>query len=185
MDRLLLKIIQSLNTGTTKIRDSHLNRYDFLRTQLPLVNVGQDTDFQRTYSGLFQLRYMAQQHRSAYFGMMEQEKNNAAHSFSTLLAAYHQQIGRWEVSFISKLIAIIDPNRPVWDSLVSKQLDLSLPLQRDQASCAAAYAALEAKMRGLLQHALFPDVLTAFTTCFPNRPYQPMRILDVAIWGLG
>jgi hypothetical protein len=184
-DQLLNLVIQSLAQGTTKITVGHLNRYDFLRAQLPLVNVAQDNQFQQTFSGLFKLRYMEQAHRPIYFGTMEQQKNNAALNFPALLDAYHQQTGRWEVSFISKLIAIIDPNRPVWDSIVSRRLALALPVARNQANCAAAYVALNESMQGLLQRALFPNVLAGFAARFPGRLYQPMRILDTTIWGLG
>ncbi|HWQ93270.1 MAG TPA: hypothetical protein VN673_16465, partial [Clostridia bacterium] len=172
-EALLSALEQSLTEGTTRITESHLERYDFLREQLPFVNVATDSDFQRTYSGLYRLRFMEKKHRAIYFETMEAQKLSTTLSFPDLLFDYHKRTGRWEVSFISKLIAIIEPNHPVWDSLVSTRLGLALPLQRDHESCSAAYALLETTMRGLLSHELFLKVLQAFALKFPNHNYKP------------
>jgi hypothetical protein len=179
-------IIRSLRSGATKISDSHLNRYDLIRSQLQQVDVDSDAIFQATFSGLFQLRWMPRQHRPIYFGMMQQQKNIVCgHSFRDLLQAYQNQTGRWDVSFITKLIAIIDPNRIVWDSLVSRRLGLSLPVAKDLEICDKRYKELSERMIRFLEHQKFARVLNAFDERFPGRDYKPMRILDAAIWGLG
>jgi len=185
-DTIIDAIIQSLNNGTTKITDNHLNRYDQLRNELQRVDVGNDANFQSVFSGLFQLRWMPRQHRPIYFGMMQQQKEIAhTHSFCGLLQEYHQQTGRWEVSFITKLMAIIDPNRSVWDSLVSQRFGLGLPVVRDMETCVERYEDLSERMAGLIAHRQFPCVVDAFEERFPGRGYKQMRILDATIWGLG
>ena len=183
---LLNRVIVSLAVphGTTKITASHLNRYDWLRAQLPVRNVSIDLGFQKTFSGLFRLRYMPTRHRPTYFGMMEANKGGIALSFAHILAAYHNATTRWEVSFVSKLIHIIDPNQAVWDSLVSGHLGLAIPPGRNLANCTHAYGQLTAEMTSLLAHPLFPAVQAAFNARFPGRAYTPMRILDASIWGL-
>lgn len=173
-----------LPNGVTKITAGHLNRYDLLRTQLPVCNVGTDLGFQRTFSGLFQLRYMKQAHRPVFFRMMEANKAGAALGFAHILAAYQAATGRWEVSFVSKLIHIIDPNQAVWDSLVSGHLGLAIPPVRNLANCTHAYGQLTAEMAALLKHPHFPAVQAAFNARFPGRAYTPMRILDASIWGI-
>lgn len=180
-------IVASLAAGTTKIEVSHLDRYDYLRANLALVNVAEHQVFQSTYSGLFQLRFMQRpDHFAAYFKLMEAEKvQPVGHMFQAVLQTYYNHTQRWEVSFVSKLIAIIDPNRSVWDSLVSGRLGLKLPITKTAANCSGAYAGLEQRMKGILQNPDFPQVLLAFDQRFPGRGYTPMRILDATIWGLG
>jgi hypothetical protein len=185
-EAIINAIVKSIRTGSTKITDSHLNRYDKLRGQLKQVVVSNDYSFQSMFSGLFQLRWMPRRHRSIYFGMMQQQKEiDRGHSFRDLLQAYYDQTGRWEVSFITKLIAIIDPSRSVWDSLVSRRLCLSLPVVRNLETCAARYEELSERMTGLLAHRQFQCVVDAFENRFPKRCYKQMRILDATIWGLG
>ncbi len=170
--------------GTTKITPSHLNRYDWLRAQLPVANVSTNATFQRIFSGLFRLRFMPRAHRPFYFGMMQANKAAASLNFATLLGIYHHRTGRWEVSFISKLIHIIDPNQAVWDSILSGHLLLAIKPGRNIANCGNAYTQLTAEMNSLLVHPLFANVSAAFNARFPGRAYTPMRILDVSIWGL-
>lgn len=186
-DKAIIEAVtQSLKNRTTKITDSHLNRYDQLRNQLQHVDVGDDARFQSTFSGLFQLRWMPRQHRLIYFAMMQQQKMIVpGHSFRDLLEAYHAKTGRWEVSFISKLIAIIDPNRSIWDNLVSTRLGISLPVVRNLEICVVRYEALENRMKGLIENKNFTCVVDAFGKRFPDRDYTNMRILDATIWGLG
>jgi hypothetical protein len=183
---LLTRVIASLvaPNGTTKITASHLNRYDWLRAQLHVLNVSTDLGFQKTFSGLFQLRYMSTLHRPTYFGMMQANKTGVALNFAHILASYHHATNRWEVSFVSKLIHIINPDQAVWDSLVSGHLGLAIPPQRNLANCTHAYGHLTSEMTALLAHPLFPAVQAAFNARFPGRAYAPMRILDASIWGL-
>ena len=183
---LLNRVVASLAlpNGVTKITAGHLNRYDWLRAQLPVLNVSIDPGFQRTFSGLFRLRYMPRLHRPIYFGMMEANKAAIAVVFGPLLAAYHGATGRWEVSFVSKLIHLIDPHQAVWDSLVSGHLGLAIPPARNVANCTHAYGQLTAEMTALLAHPLFPAVQSAFSARFPGHANTPMRILDASIWGL-
>lgn len=183
---LLNQVITSLAlpAGTTRIRSSHLDRYDWLRANLPLVNVAVHPAFQSTFSGLFKLRFMRTVDRPSYFGMMQAQKVLAGHAFPALLNAHFKVSGRQEISFISKLIHIIDPQRAIWDSELRAKLMIPDPVQRTAANCSAAYAQLENEMGAMLAHPLFGNVQMAFNARFPGRAYTPMRILDASIWGL-
>jgi hypothetical protein len=183
---LLNKVIASLAApaGATRITPGHLNRYDWLRANLPVVDVAVDPVFQSTFSGLFKMRYMRTAHRPSYFGMMEAQKGLAGHAFPALLNAHFAASGRQEMSFISKLIHIIDPHRAIWDSELRAKLVIPDPAPRTVANCDAAYAHLENEMGAMLTHPLFQQVQMAFNARFPGRVYTPMRILDASIWGL-
>lgn len=184
---LLNQVIASLAqpNGATKILPNHLDRYDWLRASLPVLDIATDLEFQHTFSGLFRLRYMRTAHRPIYFGIMEANKRATGLTFRDLLTGYYADAGRWEVSFISKLLHIIEPNRPVWDSIVSRHLGLTLSRQRNLQNCSDAYTELESEMNDLLGDPLFTAVESAFSARFPNRAYTPVRILDVSVWGLG
>jgi hypothetical protein len=183
---LLNKVIFSLPlpAGSTRIKPGHLDRYDWLRANLPVVDVAVDPAFQSTFSGLFKMRYMRTTHRPFYFGMMQAQKGLAGHAFPALLNAHFAASGRQEMSFISKLIHLIDPHRAIWDSELRAKLLIPDPVPRIVPNCAAAYAQLETEMVAMLAHPLFLAVQRAFDARFPGRVYTPMRILDASIWGL-
>jgi hypothetical protein len=183
---LLNRVIASLAfpAGSTRITASHLNRYDWLRAQLPIVNVAVHAGFQRTFTGLFQLRFLPAVHRPIYFAMMQAQKGLGSHAFLPLLQAYCAAAGRQEMSFISKLIHIINPHQAVWDSRVRARLMISNPVPRTLANCNHAYSQLANEMTALLAHSRFPALQQAFNARFRGRAYTPMRILDVSIWGL-
>lgn len=88
------------------------------------------------------------------------------------------------MSFVSKLIHIIDPHRAIWDSEVRAKLTIPKPHPLTSANCGAAYIQLENEMAALLTHPHYPFVQIAFNARFPGRAYTPMRILDASIWGL-
>jgi len=183
---LLNQVIVSLAlpAGATRIRLGHLDRYDWLRANLSIVDVAVDPAFQSTFSGLFKMRYMRTADRPFYFGMMQAKKALTGHAFPALLNAHFEASGRQEMSFISKLIHIIDPHRAIWDSELRAKLMIPDPVQRTVVNCSAAYAQLENEMGSMLTHPLFLDVQRAFNARFPGRAYTPMRILDASIWGL-
>lgn len=183
---LLNQVIVSLAlpVGATRIKPGHLDRYDWLRENLPVVDVAVDPAFQSTFSGLFKMRYMATAHRPFYFGLMQAQKGLAGHAFPVLLNAHFAASGRQEMSFISKLIHLIDPHRAIWDSELRAKLMIPDPVPRTAANCGAGYAQLENEMGAMLAHPLFLGVQRAFDARFPGRAYTPMRILDASIWGL-
>jgi len=47
-------------------------------------------------------------------------------SFGELLLRLFQKTGQIEASFVSKMPASIDPDQPIWDSMVLKNLNLKL-----------------------------------------------------------
>lgn len=184
-ERLLQLVSASLASGSTKIRTDHLDRYDRLRANLANSDVSVDAGFQKTYSGLFRLRFMAKTHRPIYYALMETSKVRGPLAFDQTLQTFHESTGRWEVSFICKLIALIDPSRPIWDSIVSRHLGLKLPIKRTWEACCEAYEQLETETGKLLEHQRFGEVVDSFNQRFPGRDYAPMRVLDVTVWGLG
>ena len=41
-------------------------------------------------------------------------------SFAEALSFFYEKHGRLEMSFISKMVAIVNPSYPIWDSIVTK-----------------------------------------------------------------
>ena len=89
------------------------------------TDVSSDTDFQRLYNRFYRVRRNAEW-QSAYYEIMQCEKASTALSFESILRETHERTGNVEASFTSKMIATLDPGRPIWDSIVLERLGLKL-----------------------------------------------------------
>ena len=181
---LLARAAHSLRAGTTRLTPRHVARYDWLRTNLMEVDVAQNLEFQRRFTGLFKLRFMPRADKAVYYSLMQRAKLAIDHDLAALLQEFHEETDRIELSFISKLIAIIDPNKAVWDSIVSGHLALHLTQPRTVDGAIAAFGLLCNRMLGMLENGGFVDLQEAYQTRFPHTDHAPMRILDASLWGM-
>ena len=55
-----------------------------------------------------------------FYNWMELHKNTGV-SFSDTLTYFFNKHNRLEISFCSKLIALIDPSKPIWDRIVTTE----------------------------------------------------------------
>ena len=63
---------------------------------------------------------------AVYFNFMEKYKTKDV-IFEEVLRYFHSSFGRIEASFSSKLMATINPDKPVWDEFVLKNLGIIKP----------------------------------------------------------
>jgi hypothetical protein len=64
---------------------------------------------------------------AAYFKFMQRHKNDDDLTFDAVLKHLYEQGGSVEPSFGSKLLSMINPKMPVWDSKVVENLELKEP----------------------------------------------------------
>src|SRR5688572_6861082 len=123
--------MQSLNLTSAHIRAAlprvavGLTKYEWLQEQFPIRNVSKDAEYQKRFGGFYRVRRNSDW-RCAFFQTLEQAKSSPV-SFGEALRALYAATGRVEASFASKLIATLDPEQPVIDSVVFKNLGLKLP----------------------------------------------------------
>jgi hypothetical protein len=183
-EQLLTAAERSLRNPNGGLTRSHVVRYDFLRQQLVAGNVTVNADFRRRFAGLYRIRSRTVDWKDGYFSLMEREKGKVGHDIGALLDEFRQATGRVELSFISKLIAIIDPAQPVWDSVVTGHLKIPnrYPWTLDER--VTSYQTLKQRTGELLAHPLFAGVHEAYDCRFPGHGHMPMRILDASLWAL-
>ena len=101
-----------------KIR-SGIEKYLVLRKMLFETNVAKDRVFQKAYNGFFRMGRRTEEYYQDYYCYLEQHKTSGA-SFAEVLKFLYEKHGRLEMSFASKIVAMIDPEYPIWDSVVTK-----------------------------------------------------------------
>ena len=80
--------------------------------------------YQTTFNYFFRIR-RDEEWRNIYYGLMNYAKENEC-SFEYVLRYMYEKTGRIEASFSSKLLAALDPNKPIWDQYILRNLGIEL-----------------------------------------------------------
>lgn len=105
-------------TKEEKIR-SGIEKYRYLRKRLFETDVTKDTEFQKAFNGFFRMGRRSEAYYNDYYCYLQQHKV-AGISFADALTYLYEKHGRLEMSFVSKMTAIVNPTLPIWDSIVTK-----------------------------------------------------------------
>ena len=101
-----------------------VQQYAQIMTTVHTTDVSKNTDFQRLFNGYYRVRRDAKW-RQSYYALFESMKQQSP-TFADILTALYQQTGHIEASFSSKILATLDPCKPIWDSHVLRYLEQSL-----------------------------------------------------------
>ncbi|MGD0626106.1 MAG: hypothetical protein ABSB22_23025 [Thermodesulfobacteriota bacterium] len=104
-----------------------IGRYLEIMGLFPDTDVSIDKDFQRKFNGFYRIKQRPPAWYEEYYSYMQSQKGQNP-TFSAVLRHLHSVLKRYEPSFSSKLVATIDANSPVWDSVVLKYVGIKPPL---------------------------------------------------------
>jgi len=163
-----------------------LDRYSFTVSGLRRIDVSSDPRFQKTFNGLYMVR-RGEAWRMAYFGIMEAHKNDLEVRFETVLQKIFEKTGRVEASFASKLIATINPNNCIYDSVI--RMNLGIPSRAGpffpsrSAALGDDYRVISAFFEACLATDRFLGLRLAFDQTFPDfQHFSDIKVLDFMIW---
>ncbi len=100
-----------------------IERYAYIVSEIHKKDISKNLDYQRTYNAFYVVRRDAKW-RKIYFDYFEKHKNNKKLSFEDVIQYLHKKTGFVEPSFSSKLLSTINPDMPIWDVYVLKNLGL-------------------------------------------------------------
>lgn len=106
-----------------------------LETYTKIINEAKDPskiscdEFRKMYNGYYKLRQMPHQWYDKYYELMA-EQADKNRTFKELLEIMYETGKRIEVSFVSKLMATINPKFPIWDKYVLKNLGMTKEWER-------------------------------------------------------
>ena len=83
-----------------------------------------DNSFRKKFNGFYKVRQRKSDWYDDYYRLMVEQKEKRK-SFGDVLTVLYKKQNTIEVSFTSKLISSIDPNKPIWDQYVIKNLGLN------------------------------------------------------------
>ena len=101
-----------------------LDLYEEILTVAPVTDVSQSQEFQKKFNAFYRIRRNAEW-RKDYYELFELAKKGH-YSFDDVISLLYVRTGNIEASFSSKMIATIDPEKPIWDQYVLQNLGLTL-----------------------------------------------------------
>ena len=171
-----------------------IGQYSALMDLFGQVDVSADADFQRQYNAFYRVQRRQYAWYREYYALMQKLKGTKP-VFSDVLDTIHGITGRYEPSFASKLVATIDPKKPVWDVHVLGHTNHTAPSYANKAKLSlakVAYASMESwyaafllspegKLcvsefdRLVLSHERFTALKKVDFILWQNRPSRPKK----------
>ena len=105
-------------------RNLALDKYQIILHRVNEIDVSKDSGFQKTFNAFYRIRRNAEW-RGNYYRIFECAKREKF-SFEKVIVELYSETGNVEASFSSKMIATINPNKPIWDQYVLHNLGLKL-----------------------------------------------------------
>ncbi len=103
-----------------------IDKYLEIMRLFPVTDVSKDSEFQRKYNNFYKMRQRTQEFYQVYYGYMQDMKGKDL-EFKDALKYFHSRLNRVEASFSSKLVATHNPDLPVWDQFILKNIGIRAP----------------------------------------------------------
>lgn len=167
-----------------KIR-SGLLKYQYLRQRLFGVDVSADLEYQRTFNGFFRMGRRKQEYYTDFYTYLEQHKVQGV-SFAGALQYLYKRHSRMEMSFVSKMVAIVDPSFPIWDRVVTGgHFGIKAPAACVKDRLAKAIEKYDYYCRLYAQFMQTEDAkakIAFFNEWFPNVDISDVKKVDFILW---
>lgn len=159
-----------------------IEKYQRIMLRVKETDVSSDRAFQQLYNGFYRLRQRPAEFYTCYYEYMEQQKYNQALTFEEVLRHMYNQTGEIHASFSSKLLATINPNMPIWDKFVMKNLGLRTPYMYEKNRLEKTVAVYESICQWYKTEEA-ACYLAEFNAHFPNVDMSDVKKIDWILWG--
>jgi len=166
-----------------------LEKYNFIMQTLKKVDVSTDALFQKKFKGFYRVR-RNEDFCKLYFSILEiHKRKNTEPTFSELLDTFLDKFKKIEASYMSKLLATINDNFPVYDRNVLAILRISKPSyllstdDRKKKIC-EIYSMLIKWYSDFIPSDEGKKWLELFNQEFPNTHISSTKKIDSILWAL-
>lgn len=174
-----------------------LDRYVVIMDDVRRVNVSKDVYFQKKFKYFYRVR-LTDEWCKVYFDLFEEMKSDKSPTFAKIIMAMQQGTkgmtvngrfyddGRVEASFSSKMLATLNPDKPIWDSHVLKQLGVVVPtgsVDSRVQQCIEIYEKLENEYDIFMKTEKARELIRKFDVLQPNYVgISPVKKVDYLVW---
>lgn len=172
-----------INLALPRVEDGLLKYWD-IQAAFPKSDVASDLTYQTLFNGFYRVRRGATW-RAAFYALLQQQKARRE-PFGSILRALHAATGRVEASFASKLAATVDPEQPVIDSVVLRNVGERLPPPGAAETRLLEVARLHERLGRMYAEFLATQtgrfLVGRFEKTYPDRPVKQVKMLDLVLW---
>lgn len=164
-----------------------MKKYKRIMDSLYWTDVSTDKDFQRAFNDFFVMRSRKSQYYDRFYLFLEQKKDKGA-TFEETLDYLKEAEGKIELSFSSKLIHVINPNRPIWDNNVAVQhFGMKLPGHGvdgsiRQREIVRAYHEYCSRFYEYVDSSEGQTVIQLFNGKYPHTGFTDAKKVDFIMW---
>ena len=162
------------------------DKYKQILDMVRKTDVSADPDFQRTFNAFYRVRRNAEWRR-VYYDLFERVKN-CDPSFEYIIRTMYKATGNIEASFSSKMLATINPDKPIWDRYVVQNLcrNMQGKTKEDQLKCAVdLYDQMIRWYDEFLQTENGRNCLTEFNRTLPGYVWMSdVKKIDFYLWSI-
>ena len=182
--KLPVLTVQQIDEALGRIHDG-LRKYCWIQTNFKECDVSEDRLFQTRFNGFYKVR-KPDQWRGRYYELMQKAKRDGI-SFATALRELKKQTGNIEASFASKLVATLDPTKPVIDTFVLHNLGLRLPYYNApnrESRVIELYERLSQRYDALLASPTGQQICEKFGDRYRWARITEQKKVDLVLWQL-
>lgn len=177
-------ILAEIQTSLLKAQKG-VSQYAQLMRQFPHIDVSSDKNFQRAYNAFYRVQRRQESWYSNYYSLMQRLKEKHA-TFDEVLDEIHRLTGRYEPSFASKLIATINPEKPIWDIHILSNTGHQAPsyTNKNKLSLAKeAYKSIEKWYASFIKSADGETFVSEFNRMYPmHSDFSDLKKVDFILW---
>lgn len=163
-----------------------LDRYKFIMDKVNVVNVSTDEDFQRTFNGFYLVRRNSEW-RKVYYDYFESVKGKEI-SFTEIITYIYENTNFVEPSFSSKMLATLQPDKPIWDRYVMENLGFKLKGDTQEEKLKNAIEIYEKIEKWYDEFMVTPkakECIVAFDKALPNYTnISNIKKVDAILWSI-
>ena len=168
------------------IRFLGLKKFDYIKENLYKCDISKKEEFQTAFDSFYRVR-RNQEWRKIFFNYFEKVKMNKNIKFEEILQYMydHTEDHSIEASFCSKMLSTINPDMPIWDQFVLKNLHLKVEgktkPERFKSTIETYYKIVE-KEENMLKEKEIQESVKAFRDYFKEYKLSDIKILDYLLW---
>lgn len=188
VDRYMLNIqtVEQILADSKKLPIG-MKKYKRIMDSLYWTDVSIDKDFQRAFNDFFVMRSRKSEYYDRFYSFLEQKKDKGV-TFEETLNYLKESEGALELSFSSKLIHVINPNRPIWDKIVAENhFKMKLPgysgvTSDRQKEIIRLYHEYCSRFYEFLDSADGQTILRLFNEKYPHTGFTDAKKVDFIMW---
>ena len=163
-----------------------LDKYQYIMDHVLDVDISKDKDFQRVFNGFYIVR-RNEEWREIYYDYFERMKHKEV-SFREIINYLYEKTGNIEPSFSSKMLATINPQKPIWDRYVVQNLNIKLDDATKEEKIEKAVQ-LYAEMEKWYAEYMASDdgkvCVQGFNEALPNYKWvSDIKKIDALLWSI-